>query len=241
MGNINSEWSGASDAFGRYSLGAGLDRAIEGWAACAWFRGLRHGICGRDFVHNFTSETQYRPPTSSVWRGLWGRFSLGGYNISESALIVEVEGKQSAGQFEVLVDDAPMATVVAGKRVTIFLQPYRRYAVRLLALWLPPPFTMMPGLARSPSFRETSTGRLGKRSKRLRCLASLSTRGVPITNGLLHGDHGTGYSDANGYFQIDVAANDRVTLNVARAAGLSAMPKIEPRKGYSAAGKVMCR
>jgi hypothetical protein len=39
--------------------------------------------------------------------------------------------------------------------------------------------------------------------------------GIRIANGLLKGSYGDGASNADGYFQIDAAAGDRVTLSTA--------------------------
>jgi hypothetical protein len=242
VGSVNSEWSGSSEAFGHYSIGAGLDRAIDGTSARG--RGSidsRYGNLRADLLHNFASETQY---SLSVQSGaaVGPRASVGGYNISESAMIVEVDGAQSAGRFEVLVDDAPMATVDAGKRATIFLQPYRRYAVRLRPL-ASASVHYDSGVRQVTLFPGNVDRQIWKAVQTFTVFGQLvDSNGLPITNGLLHGDHGAGSSDANGYFQIDVAANDRVTLDGAHGQACQLMlGKLEPRKGYSAAGKVVCR
>ena len=51
-----------------------------------------------------------------------------------------------------------------------------------------------------------------------------------------------GASDGDGYFQIDVAANDRVTLSSRSGHSCQLVLKaMQPSEGFSAAGKVMCQ
>jgi hypothetical protein len=59
---------------------------------------------------------------------------------------------------------------------------------------------------------------------------------------MLQGSYGAGASNAEGYFQIDAAAGDRITLS--SAAGHTCMLNIDaakPSDGYFAAGKVVCQ
>jgi hypothetical protein len=55
--------------------------------------------------------------------------AVGGRNVNESALLVGVDGISAAGEFEVLVDDTPMAKVAAGHKTTFVhatLSPIQR-------------------------------------------------------------------------------------------------------------------
>lgn len=242
VGSASTEWSGSNETLGRYSFGGGVDRLIDGTSARA--RGSldsRYGNLRADLVHNFESQTQYSLTLQSgVAAG--PSVSMGGYNISESALIIEVQGAASAGQFEVLVDDASVATVNAGGRTTLFLQPYRRYAVRLRPVSSASvhydagvrQITLFPGNVDQQSWKAIETFTVFGQV--------IDSNGKPIKNGLLQGDHGTGSSDADGFFQIDVAANDRVTLNSASGQSCQLIfGGLERTKGFSAAGKVVCQ
>lgn len=242
VGTVNTEWSGSNESLGRYSFGAGLDRTIEGTNARA--RGAldsRYGNLRADLVHGFASQTQY---SLSLQTGVAAgpRVSVGGYNISESALIVEVQGAPSAGQFEVLIDDTPRAAVVAGGHTTVFLQPYRRYKVRLRPVTSTSvhydagvrQITLFPGNVDRQSWKAIETVTVFGQV--------IDTSGKPIRNGLLQGEHGSGSSDIDGFFQIDVAANDRVKLNLSSGQSCQLTLKgLEASKGFSAAGKVVCQ
>lgn len=242
VGTFNTEWSGSTESLGRYSFGGGLDRTIDGTSARA--RGSldsRYGNLRADLLHNFSSQTQY---SLNLQTGVAAgpRVSVGGYNITESALIVEVEGTGSAGQFEVLVDESPMATVAAGQRTTLFLQPYRKYGVRLRPVASGAvhydagvrQVTLFPGNVSRQSWKAVETYAVFGQA--------IDPSGQPIKNGLLQGEYGTGTSDADGFFQIDVAANDRVTLNSTSGQSCQLIFKRRaPKNGFLAAGKVLCQ
>ena len=243
VGGLDAEWSGASEDLGRFSIGAGIDRAIDATNARA--RGAifsRYGNVTTDILHNFRGRTQY---SASLQTGtIMGStmVAVGGYNVTESALLIEVEGDPSAGQFEVLVDEAPMAKVAAGQRTTLFLQPYRRYDVRIRPLSSNTAHydagvrqvTLFPGNVERQNWKAIKTFTIFGQV--------IDEEGSPIRNGLLQGKHGAGSSDADGFFQIDVAANDRVTLNSMTGSACElVLGSTRPQKGYLAAGKVVCR
>ncbi len=246
VSNMNTEWSGVSEDWGRYSIGAGLERATDGTQARA--RGSldsSHGNLRADLLHNFSGRTQY---SLGVQTGaaLGPALAVGGYQIRESALIVEVEGEgrgdAKAGEFEVLVDETPYARVTAGGRTTIFLQPYRDYSVRLRPIAAAS--VHFDGSARKVTLFPGNVDRLSWKATTVFTLFGrvVDNDGNPIANAVLEGDHGTGSSDGEGYFQIDVAANDAVTLrSVAGETCQLAVGRTKPSRGFSSVGKVVCQ
>lgn len=242
VASMDAEWSGEAKGVGRYAIGAGLDRAFD--ASNARARGTLHSRLGSvrtDLLHDFGGRTQYG---ASIQTGaIFGsnEIAVGGHNISESALLIGVEGEGSAGQFEVLIDELPAAKLAAGQNVTLFLQPYRQYDIRLRPLSAAVHYdpnvrqvTLFPGNVEQlvweaiPTF--TIFGQVIDRD------------GRPIANAILQGGHGTGASNRDGYFQIDVAANDRVTLSSTSGDTCQLeLGSMKPDDGYFAVGKVVCQ
>jgi len=243
VGSLDAEWSGTNKDLGRYMIGAGIDRAIDATSARA--RGAiysQYGNATTDVLHDFQGRTQYSASfqTGAIMRAT--RVAVGGYNVTESALLIEVEGDPSAGQFEVLVDESPMAKVTAGHRTTLFLQPYRRYDVRIRPLSSSSAHydagvrqvTLFPGNVERQNWTAIQTFTIFGQV--------VNEQGIPIRNGLLQGKYGAGASDDDGFFQIDVAVNDRVTLSpMSGSACELALRSARPESGYMAAGRVVCR
>lgn len=243
VGTLDAEWSGDTGDLGRYSLGLGLDRTIDATTGRASsYINSRYGNLRTDVLHHFDGRTQYGVSLQSGLVLGGANVSLGGRNINESAILVGVDGDSSAGEFEVLVNDSPMATVSTGKPVTLFLQPYRRYGVRLRPLSATSvhydagvrQVTLFPGNVDRLSWKAVPTFTVFGQV--------VGKDGAPIANGLLKSGYGDGASNGEGYFQIDVAKGDRVTLSW--ASGKSCSLKLDsasPIEGYFAAGKVLCQ
>lgn len=243
VGTLDAEWSGETEELGRYSLGLGVDRTIEATTGRAnGYLNSRYGNLRTDVLHNFDGRTQYGVSLQSGLVLGGANVSLGGRNINESALLVAVDGNSVVGEFEVLVDDAAMAKVSARKPATLFLQPYRRYEIRLRPLSATPvhydagikKVTLFPGNVERLSWKAVPTYTVFGQV--------VDGHGAPIANGLLKSGYGDGASNSQGYFQIDVADGDKVTVNT--AGGQSCNLKLDsarPIDGYFAAGKVYCQ
>lgn len=243
VGNLDAEWSGGTEDFGRYSIGVGMDRAVESTTGRAsGYLNSRYGNARTDLIHDFDGRTQYGISLQTGMVLGAANVSVGGRNINESALLVSVDGDRKAGEFEVLVDDAPMAKVAAGQRVTLFMQPYRRYHVRLRPLSAAPvhydagdrQVTLFPGNVERLSWKAMPTFTVFGQV--------VAVDGAPISNALLKGSYGDGASNKDGYFQIDAAAGDPITLSAAGGRTCSMkFDSAKPAEGYLAAGKVICQ
>ena len=243
VGNVDAEWSGETSDLGRYAVGVGLDRTIDATTGRAsGYVYSRYGNVRTDVLHDFDGRTQYGV---SVQTGaVFGAkdVSVGGRNINESALLIAVDGDSSAGEFEVLVDEAPAAKVAAGQRVTLFMQPYRRYDVRLRPAAATSvhydagvrKVTLFPGNVERLRWKAVPTFTIFGQV--------VGADGKPIANGVLQGTYGDGASNADGFFQIDAAAGDRITLSSAAGQTCSFnFGAAKPADGYFAAGKVICQ
>lgn len=243
VGNLNAEWSGETGDLGRYSLGIGMDRTLDSNTGRASAHlNSRYGNVRTDLLHRFGGGTQYGVSFQSGLVLGGANVAVGGHNVNESALLVAVDGDASSGEFEVLVDDAPAGRVAAGEQVTLFMQPYRRYDVRLRPVSASPVHydsgvrhvTLFPGnVARLlwdavPTF--TAFGQL------------VDQHGRPIANGLLKGSHGDGASNEEGYFQIDAAEGDRIELSASTGdACYFTLNSAKAADGFVSAGKVVCQ
>jgi hypothetical protein len=242
VGNFDGEWSGESSDLGRFSVGVGVDRTIDATTGRASGNlNSRYGNLRSDVIHDFNGRTQYGV---SLQTGIVlgsANVAVGGRNVNESALLVGVDGNSAAGEFEVLIDDTPMAKVAAGQKATLFMQPYRQYNVRLRPLSATSvhydaavrQVTLFPGNVQRLSWKAVPTYTVFGRV--------VDKNGIPIANGLLKGSYGDGASNADGYFQIDAAAGDRVTLSTAAGQRCSLkIDSVNPNNEFFAAGKVLC-
>jgi hypothetical protein len=243
VGNFNAEWSGQTGDLGRYSVGVGVDRTIDATTGRAsGYLNSNLGNVRTDVLHDFNGRTQYGVSLQSGMVLGASNVALGGRNVSESALLVAVDGSAAAGEFEVLVDDSPATKVLAGQRVTLFMQPYRRYDIRLRPTSATSVHydasvrhvTLFPGNAARLRWEAVATFTVFGQA--------INKDGVPIANGLLKGSYGNGASNADGYFQIDAAAGDRITMS--SAAGETCDFSIDSAKAinsYLSVGKVLCQ
>jgi hypothetical protein len=243
VGNLDAEWSGETRDLGRYAVGAGLDRTIEATTGRAsGYLYSRYGNVRADGLHDFDGRNQYSVSLQTGAVIGSNDISFGGRNLNESALLITVDGEPTAGEFEVLIDESPIAKIGIGQRATLFMQPYRQYAVRIRPVSATfvhydpgvRQVTLFPGNVERLSWNAvpvfTVFGQVVGRD------------GKPIANGTLRGSYGEGASNADGYFQIDAAVGDRVTLNSGTGQTCELNLKAaQPTKGYFAAGKVKCQ
>jgi len=243
VGNFDTEWSGGTEDFGRYSVGVGMDRTIDSTTGRAsGYLNSRYGNARTDVLHDFDGRTQYGVSLQTGMVMGSANVAVGGHNINESALLVSVDGDRKSGKFEVLVDDTPMANVTAGQKVTLFMQPYRRYNVRIRPLLAASvhydagerQVTLFPGNVERLNWKAMPTFTVFGQA--------VSAAGEPIANGLLKGSYGDGVSNEDGYFQIDAADGDRITLSsVGRQTCSMHFDSAKSAEGYLAAGKVICQ
>ena len=204
----------------------------------------RFGIARGDVLQRFgkRSGTQYGLNLQAGLALSPESAALGGRELQQSALIATVAGDAADTTFDVLVNEVPKGRIRSGQRLPIYLPAYRAYQVRL-----------RPVHAASVSFdtqaREVTlfpgtvaTMRWGVDMTFTVFGQALDAKGLPITAARVESRHGTGETDANGFFQIDVAKGDLVIFN--RSADDTCrvtLSNVEPKAGYAALGKVVCR
>lgn len=128
----------------------------------------------------------------------------GGQNTFRSGVVIVVEGAADAS-FSILVDGRPHGTVKVGQRVPLLLPEYNVYEIRLEAIDAPSvrfdasprTVSLYRGTIKTLQWRVdpvfVAFGRL------------LDAAGQPITDAALDGGVEPAQSDAQGYFQVELA------------------------------------
>lgn len=227
------------------SLAAGLDREIESTTARAGGALYsRFGNVRGEISHQFEGDKRTQYALTLQTGAVFNRDDvvLGGRNLEQSALVVSLAGTSGDSEFEVLVNEQPRGRVKAGERLPIFLQPYRAYGVRIrpvdaASVWFDPApreVTLYPGNVQHVRWQAEQLVTVFGRAVR--------ANGMPIANWLVTSKRGIGQSDADGYFQIEVTANE--TLSFAANENESCnvtVGTLEVRNDFAALGRVVCR
>jgi hypothetical protein len=136
----------------------------------------------------------------------------------------------------------PRGTISGGKKLTLFLEPYKVYDVRLrprgdgIASFdtTPKSVTLYPGNVSEVDWNVTPLFVLFGRA--------VADNGKPIGNADIAGPHGIGRTDGDGYFQIEANRNDELRLT--EASGAACTIAIAPERstqGLISAGDMKCR
>jgi hypothetical protein len=167
---------------------------------------------------------------------------LGGRNLEESGLVVSIDGSSRDAQFDVLVDGQPRGRVRAGERLPLFLRPYRSYSVRLrpvdaASVWYDTAardFVLYPGNVEHVRWHVESLLTVFGRAVR--------EDGTPVAKATVTSRRGIGQSNAQGYFQIETSASDRLSFDL-RNGDICAVEigKLDEDREYASLGKVICR
>jgi hypothetical protein len=245
VGSIAGEWSHQSENHTDINLGIGAERTVAETHLRG--HGSAHGPLGSiraDVLHQFgaRSATNYGVSLQTGIAATASSAALGGRELTQSALMVTIEGRADGAAFDVLVDEMPRGRIVAGGRLPIYLQAYRSYKVRLrpsdaAAVSFDSQakeITLFPGSVSSIRwFVQRTFTVFGQ---------AIDKGGKPLTLARVETRHGLGETDEHGYFQVDVADGDEILLN--RSAQMPCrvtLINLQPQSGYAALGKVLCQ
>ena len=246
VGDTTAQFSYADDRGTNLAVAGGLSRDVD--SANAHAEGILHSRFGNarlDVIHDIEGDqrTQYGLTLQTGAVVERDDAVLGGRDLAESALVVSIDDKdKDAAKFEVLIDGQARATIKAGERLPIFLQPYRAYSVRLRPLngasvWYDSEereFTLYPGNVQHVSWHVEHLLTIFGRAVR--------PGGQPVANALITSRRGLGESNSDGYFEIETSANDVLAFN--GGGGLSCKVKIGElgsKVDYAPVGKVVCQ
>ena len=167
---------------------------------------------------------------------------LAGKEMNDTALVVRLRNSDDRQAFDVLINEAPRGTITGGKRLTLFLEPYKIYNVRLrprgdgIASYdtTAKSVTLYPGNVSEVDWNVTPLFILFGRA--------VADDGKPIGNADIAGPHGIGRTDGDGYFQVEANRDDELRLTTASGAACTMM--IAPGRradGLVSAGDIKCR
>ncbi|MBB3691933.1 TcfC E-set like domain-containing protein [Sphingomonas sp. BK580] len=194
----------------------------------------RAGAMGSGLQYGLTAQTSL----AMTRRGL----GLGATGQNDSLIAVTVGGDARA-TFELLVDDAVRGTLRGGQRLTLAVQPYRRYKVRLRAV-----ATELIAFDTRPRTIDVFPGSVAALDWTARPVRAMFGRlvdrgGAPIADADLTAEDAIAATDSNGYFQIQAAAGAR--LGAHTGAGLACTARLAAvsaatTTAYTRLGDVTC-
>jgi len=166
---------------------------------------------------------------------------LGGRELTESAVVVSVEGAPRDALFDVAVDGQKRARLRTGEQMPIFLEPYRAYSVTLRAVGA-------PSLSYDPSARTVTLypGNVQHVSWHVEHLLTVFGRavrrdGTPVANAMISGRRGFGESNRRGYFQVDTSPGDILSFEPEDGAKCKvSLGERDQRLDYEPVGRVLC-
>jgi hypothetical protein len=242
-GSLSANYFNQSDDRTEYSVGGGVDRAIETTVAHgeATYYG-RFGSARAEVLDDLEGSAglQYGITLQSAVAVGGSTIGLGARDQDEGAVIVEVAGEADA-RFDVLVNGTLYGRLGSGGKLPIHLPPYRSYKVEL-----------KPGYAAAVDFdngAQTVTLYPGT-VEVLRWAArpfftafgqAVGTDGRPLANLLVQAPRSVGETDANGYFQVDVAKGDVLTFARAEGACHVRISDATVQKDFASLGRVICQ
>ncbi|HET9810462.1 MAG TPA: CS1-pili formation C-terminal domain-containing protein [Sphingomicrobium sp.] len=244
VGDTTAHFSTSREDGTDLSLAAGLSRELESTAGHA--QGSlysRFGNLRGEVRHDFEGDrrTQYGLTLQTAAVANRDDFVIGGRALAESALLVSVDGTRGQSEFDILVDNQPRGRVRSGGSLSIFLQPYQAYSVRLrpvdaASVWFDSAareFTLYPGnvehLRWTVEHLVTVFGR------------AVRPDGTPVADATITSRRGIGRSDSNGYFQIEVSDNGSLAFASKESACTVTVAGSNPGSDYIPLGKVVCR
>ena len=241
--SVQYGWQGADRT--QVSLEAGVDRNLDsttlhaGGVAFTQMGSLRTDVLQAvDGGHHL----QYGVTFQSGAAVAGGRVHLGGRDLTDSAIVVDVDGAGKASTFEVLVNGSARGRVASGGSLPIFLEPYRRYNIRLRPV--DSASVAYDSNARQVTLYPGNVQKLHWHVERLLTVfgQAFRTDGSPVETATVQSRRGLGETDAHGYFQIEVGADDELTFTGhesttchVRVAG------VIPHDDYASMGRVLCR
>ncbi len=245
VGDTTAHFSYSGEDGTDLSVAGGLTRELASTTAHA--EGVvysRYGTARGEVLRDFEGDRRMQYGLNLQTGAVLDRDDavIGGRNLSESALVVRVDGAPVNSEFDVLVNEQPRGRVGAGQRLPIFLQPYRSYSVRLRpvksgSLWYDSAarsFTLYPGNVQHVRWQVEHLLTLFGRAVR--------PDGRPVADATIASTRGVGQSDSNGYFQIEAAEKDALSFAMPDGGACSVrVGQLAKQQDYASLGKVLCQ
>lgn len=193
----------------------------------------RTGAAGSGMQYGLTAQTSF---------GVTGRgIGVGAQGQNDSLIVVAVAGAPSV-TFELLVDDAVRGTVRGGQKLTLAVQPYRRYRVRLRAVAAE--LIAFDTQTRTVDVFPGSVAALDWTAKAVHAMFGrlVDASGRPIADADITADDAVAATDTNGFFQIQAPADARLTVRSGAGQTCTArLPGARSATSYIRLGDVLCQ
>jgi hypothetical protein len=245
VGDTTAHFSYADESGTDASFAGGITRELDSSSAHAEAMVYsRFGTARGEILHNIegSDRTQYGLTLQSGAILNRNDVVLGGKNISESAVVIAVDGQSGSTEFDVLVNGQRRGRLRSGGRIPIFLEPYRSYSVTLhpvdaASVWY-------DSAARKVTLYPGNVQHLSWHVEHLLTVFGRAVRkdGTPVADAMVTSRRGVGQSNAQGYFQIETSAND--VLAFADGDGSTckvAIGAVKEKLDYAGVGKVLCQ
>jgi hypothetical protein len=243
--NVSGQYFHEAGDRTQLSLGAGFDRNIDSTTAQANATLYsRWGSARGDILRGFEGRggTQYGLSLQTGAAVNHDAVAIGGRDLAESALVAALDGANDGSVFEVLVDEQPRGRLTAGRRLPLFLSPYRAYKVRLR------PVNAASGwydtAAREITLYPGNVEHVSWRVEKLFTVFGQAVRadGTPVPGAMVQSHRGVGQSDERGYFQIEVGEHETLAFTGGQGGPCEVrIPSVTPHDDYASLGKVICR
>jgi CS1-pili formation C-terminal len=244
LSRVEAFWKDEDLVQGDLRAGGGVAREFgdESLGAQADYNGP-HGRALGQVEHRLDDDgnTLYGANAQVNVVGNGDRVAWGGQNAYTSGVVIAVEG-EAAASFSILVNDRPRGTVTVGQRIPLMLPEYEIYEIRLQAV--DAPSVRFDASARTVSLFRGTIKTLKWQVDPIFVVFGrlLDAAGRPVTDAVLGGGLDLGHSDANGYFQLEVAGPTQ--LQVRRyGSDLCTVAVAAPARGEELVdlGDVSCR
>jgi len=171
------------------------------------------------------------------------RWAVGGQNAADAASLVTLEGRAPGAEFDVVVDGYSRGIARGGETTALHLPAYRTYEVQIRPRGSS--FVQFDDSSRSVTLYPGNVARLDWAVKSLFVVLGrvVDGEGRGIANATISGVQGLATTDAEGFFQAEVASgDDTVELEFRNAQGHCsvAAPIVQQRRGVAFLQTVSC-
>lgn len=167
---------------------------------------------------------------------------VGGRELTESAVVVSVDGADARSKFDVLVNGQARGRIAGGGRLPLFLQPYHVYSVMLRPVGATSVF--YDSAARDVTLYPGNVQHLQWHVQRLVTLFGRAVRenGAPVSDAMVKSQRGVGESNSDGYFQIDASDEDMLSFdNGDGSTCVVSIAGLKRQADYVPLGRVVCK
>lgn len=245
VGGMTAQYTYTDAEQSALSVAGGFERDLEntrGHASAMVYSRLGSARAEINRTFEGSGRTQYSLTLQSI--GVLNSKDVvwGGRNLEDSAIVVSVGGGPGQSAFEILVDEQPRGRVTTGERLPIFLQPYRRYKLRLRPVHAPSVWfetatrevTLYPGNVQRVEWNVERLVTVFGRARHV--------NGAPVSDARVTSRRGIGQSDADGYFQIETTRNETLSFSQSVGIGCSVnVGSLDLRNDFVRLGEVICR